>query len=94
MLYINQIPNIISISMIVRWTSPTSFMLLYLGPQTILPVASIIAAVVGFVLLFWRLILRFIKKVFKFIRRGPDLTTQVEPEAVEPSHDPRDETQV
>ena len=55
--------------------------ILYLGPETIMPLASIIAAIVGFLLLFWRSIARFFKKVF---RKGgnsvEDITPYVEPE--------------
>lgn len=40
---------------------------LYLGPETIMPLASIIAAVVGFLLIFWRLLLRPIKKIYRLI---------------------------
>ena len=38
--------------------------LLYLGPESIMPLASILAAVVGFLLIFWRTILNFVKKIF------------------------------
>lgn len=37
----------------------------YLGPETIMPLASILAAVVGISLIFWRFIVNFIKKLFK-----------------------------
>ena len=40
---------------------------LYLGPETIMPLASILAAVVGFILIFWRLLLRPIKKIYRLI---------------------------
>ena len=40
---------------------------LYLGPETVMPLASIIAAVVGFLLIFWSLLLRPIKKIYRLI---------------------------
>jgi len=39
--------------------------LMYLGPETIMPLASILAAVLGFLLIFWRFIVNSIKKIFK-----------------------------
>jgi hypothetical protein len=36
---------------------------LYLSPDTIMPLASILAAILGFLLLFWRVIVNFIKKL-------------------------------
>jgi hypothetical protein len=57
-----------------------SIVLLYLGPETIMPLASILGAIIGFLLIFWRLILRFFKKIFKSgSRQGP------EPSASDPS---------
>jgi hypothetical protein len=38
-------------------------MLLYLGPETLMPLASILGAAVGFLLIFWRLLLKPFKKV-------------------------------
>ncbi|MCU0487461.1 MAG: hypothetical protein MUE67_00755 [Anaerolineales bacterium] len=35
----------------------------YLGPETIMPLASILAAVAGFLLIFWRAIVNTIKKL-------------------------------
>jgi hypothetical protein len=43
--------------------------LLYLGPETIMPLASILAAVLGFLLIFWRVILKSLKAGFKWVRR-------------------------
>ncbi len=48
-------------------TQRLAFLFLYLGPDTIMPLASILAAVIGFILLFWRYIVNIIKKIF---RRG------------------------
>ena len=39
-----------------------SFMVLYLGPDSIMPLASILAAILGFVLIFWRRLLKPFKK--------------------------------
>lgn len=41
--------------------------LLYLGPETIMPLASIIAAIVGVILIFWRFILKSVKNFFRLI---------------------------
>ncbi len=41
---------------------------LYLGPETIMPFASILAAIVGVLLLVWRYLVSFSKKVFNFFR--------------------------
>lgn len=38
-------------------------LLLYLGPETIMPLASILGVVVGFLLIFWRLLLKPFKKI-------------------------------
>ncbi len=40
-------------------------LLLYLGPETIMPLTSILAAIVGFVLIFWRLLIKPFKKMTK-----------------------------
>lgn len=40
-----------------------SIMPLYLGPETIMPIASIFAAILGILLMFWRLLVRAIKQV-------------------------------
>lgn len=44
---------------------------LYLGPETLMPLASILAAIVGFFLMFWRLILKFVKKTYRKLRGLP-----------------------
>lgn len=44
----------------------------YIGPETALPVASALAAVVGVCLTFWRYIRMMISRCWRFItRRGP-----------------------
>ena len=45
---------------------------LYLGPETLMPLASILAAIAGFFLIFWRWIVKFLKAVYRKIRRLPD----------------------
>lgn len=44
----------------------------YLGPETLMPLASILAAIAGFFLLFWRLIVKFFKTLYRRIRGLPD----------------------
>ena len=44
----------------------------YLGPETLMPLASILAAIVGFFLMFWRTILKFVKKTVRKMRGLPD----------------------
>jgi hypothetical protein len=44
---------------------------LYLGPETLMPLASILAAIVGFFLMFWRLILKFVKRIYRKMRGLP-----------------------
>ncbi len=56
----------------------------YLGPETLMPLASILAAVAGFFLMFWRLIAKFIKKTVRKLRGLPD---EVPPEVVEDALD-------
>jgi hypothetical protein len=44
----------------------------YLGPETLMPLASLLAAVAGFFLMFWRVIVKFIKKTVRKMRGLPD----------------------
>jgi len=44
----------------------------YLGPETLMPLASLLAAIAGFFLIFWRLIVKFVKTVYRKIRGLPD----------------------
>ncbi|GAB4451149.1 MAG: hypothetical protein Kow0070_28990 [Anaerolineales bacterium] len=44
----------------------------YLGPETLMPLASILAAIAGFFLLFWRLIVKFVKTLYRKVRGLPD----------------------
>ena len=56
-----------------------SVLLLYLGPETIMPLASILGAAVGFLLIFWRLLLKPFKKVFGLLNNE-----DVEPSTANP----------
>jgi hypothetical protein len=44
----------------------------YLGPETLMPLASILAAIAGFFLMFWRVIVKFVKKTYRKLRGMPD----------------------
>lgn len=44
----------------------------YLGPETLMPLASLLAAIAGFFLIFWRLIVKFFKTMYRKIRGLPD----------------------
>ncbi len=44
----------------------------YLGPETLMPLASILAAIAGFFLIFWRLIVKMVKTAYRKIRGLPD----------------------
>jgi hypothetical protein len=52
----------------------------YLGPETLMPLASVLAAVAGFFLMFWRLIVKFFKTIYRKSRGLP--------EALPPETDP------
>jgi hypothetical protein len=43
---------------------------LYFGPETVLPVASMIAGIIGVVLMFWRYILSSTRKLFKQVSKS------------------------
>jgi hypothetical protein len=53
----------------------------YLGPETLMPLASVLAAIAGFFLMFWRLIVKFVKKTVRKLRGLPD--EQLPPEVEE-----------
>jgi hypothetical protein len=38
---------------------------LYFGPETIFPVASFVAGIIGVILVFWRVIVKSVRKFFK-----------------------------
>ncbi len=45
----------------------SSLLLAYIGPESILPLTSIAAAVVGFLLIFWNTCVWFIKRPFQLM---------------------------
>lgn len=51
--------------------------LLYFGPETILPLASFLAAAAGVILMFWRQILVTIRKAYRMVLRKGDEPVQV-----------------
>ena len=54
--------------------------LFYMGPETIMPLASILAAVVGIILIFWRFITAFFRRIFHKITGRKDEPILPEPE--------------
>jgi hypothetical protein len=48
--------------------------LAYLGPETMLPVASVLAAAVGFLLICWRYVLRAVTAPFRSLFGKKDLS--------------------
>ena len=44
----------------------------YLGPETLMPLASILAAIAGFFLMFWRLIAKGVKALVRKLRGLPE----------------------
>lgn len=82
------------IPLIPGWGEKSSIVLLYLGPDSMLPLASMLAAVAGFFLIFWRYITKFVKKVFRWIMRKPEETSPPavsEPTAVAGENKPNDQ---
>ena len=71
----------IIVPLIPEWGEKSAIVLLYLGPDSMLPLASLLAAVAGFFLIFWRYILKTVKKFFRWILRKPAETSPVEPAA-------------
>lgn len=61
-------PSLLSIgipSLIIPWDSVLGpYLFLYLGPETVLPVASFLAAIVGVLLLFWNFFVGKIRRLF------------------------------
>ena len=50
--------------------------LAYIGPETMLPVASALAAVVGALLLGWRWVVAGLRSGWRFVMRKPDLDAE------------------
>ena len=42
---------------------------MYLGPETLMPIASALAAIVGVVLMFWRRMIAFVRTSFSRVLR-------------------------
>ncbi len=55
--------------MIPREMGHYGVMLLYFGPETIMPLASILATVIGFLMVFWRFLSRPVKNAWKHLRK-------------------------
>jgi hypothetical protein len=53
----------------------------YLGPETVLPVATLLATILGVLLIFWRLIVRIIKKPWRWLFRNRRQAISSEPAA-------------
>jgi hypothetical protein len=60
--------------------------LLYLGPETVMPLVSFLAAALGIILIFWRYILRFVKRILG-IKEKPSATAEEITPYVEPEDD-------
>lgn len=45
------------------------WMLVYIGPETLLPFASALAAVGGFVMMFWRRLLGWLRRFWRWVVR-------------------------
>jgi len=45
------------------------FLLLYIGPETILPLTSALAAILGILLMFWHRFIGLLRKFWKLILR-------------------------
>ena len=43
--------------------------MMYIGPDTVLPFASAIAAIMGFVLMFWRRFVGIVRGAYSAVRR-------------------------
>lgn len=61
----------------------------YLGPDTLMPLASLLAAIAGFFLIFWRFIVKFVKTLYRKMRGLP---SEVSPE-IPPEMDMDDSTE-
>ena len=46
-----------------------SFILLYFGPETFLPLATFIGSIVGVLLMFWRQLVTKTRRAFRFVFR-------------------------
>jgi hypothetical protein len=51
-------------------------MLLYVGPDQALPLLSVLGAVVGFVLMWWRRLAMLVRRVFRFFAARQEVSTK------------------
>jgi hypothetical protein len=64
----------------------------YLGPETIMPLASIIAAILGFLLIAWRTIWKYIKRGFyRITKRSPEVLEEEETSGQDVTDDSQEE---
>ena len=57
------------LNLILLFLSPLAdIVLLYIGPETFMPILSALAAVGGVLLIFWRNVMAFFRKVLHFFR--------------------------
>ena len=47
-----------------------TFLLLYVGPDQVMPVASILATIMGFLLIFWHKLVGLLRKIAGVFRRS------------------------
>lgn len=59
-------------------------MLAYIGPDAVMPIASVFAAILGFLLICWRWVTDKVRTVFRFVFRIPAPPSQPAPPS-EPS---------
>ncbi len=56
-----------AISILAQASPRTIFELGYMGPQTVMPIASFIAALIGIILVTWRFLIKLVRKVFSLL---------------------------
>jgi len=56
-------------------------MLLYVGPDQVVPAMSVLATIMGFVMIFWNKVLTIFRKIFGMAKPAEPVTT---PEGTEP----------
>ena len=57
---------------------------LYVGPDQVMPVASILATLMGFLLVFWGKLMGIIRKIFRLAPPPAESETAAPPSAVKP----------
>ena len=62
---------------------------LYVGPDQVMPVASILATVLGFLLVFWGKLFGIIRKVFHLAPPPTESETTTPPPSVNPDEKPK-----